>query len=69
MFIFRYYGKGSITHDNYVQFIRHDTLGFEYLDQSKNFVPQVAVNLLDVGRGKFCIDRIVLLDLYFIRLF
>jgi len=48
----RYYGKGSITHDNYVQFIRHDTLGFEYLDQSKNFVPQVGVKLLDVGRGK-----------------
>ena len=23
------------------QFIRHDTLGFEYLDQSKNFAPQV----------------------------
>jgi len=48
----RYYGKGSITHDNYVQFIRHDTLGFEYLEQSKNFVPQVAVKLHDVGRGK-----------------
>ena len=24
-----------------LQFIRHDTLGFEYLDQSKNFAPQV----------------------------
>ena len=37
----RYYGTGRITHDNYVQFIRHDALGFEYIDQSKNFVPQV----------------------------
>ena len=25
------------------QFIRHDTLGFEYLDQSKNFAPQVKI--------------------------
>ena len=25
----------------FTQFIRHDTLGFEYLDQSKNFAPQV----------------------------
>ena len=37
----RYYGKGSITNDNYVQFIRHDTLGFEYIEQSQNFVAQV----------------------------
>ena len=51
----RYYGTGKITHENYVQFIRylwslnpktniwcrHDALGFEYIDQSKNFVPQV----------------------------
>ena len=69
--LFRYYGTGRITHENYVQFIRcllllsnscffyvvfflfsflssskissprHDALGFEYIDQSKNFVPQV----------------------------
>ena len=39
--IFRYYGKGSITNDNYIQFIRHDTLGFEYIEQSQNFVAQV----------------------------
>jgi len=37
----RYYGQGNITQDQYIQFIRHDTLGFEYLDQSKNFAPQV----------------------------
>merc|ERR1719370_42069 len=37
----RYYGTGRITHENYVQFIRHDALGFEYIDQSKNFAPQV----------------------------
>ena len=37
----RYYGQGRITHDNYIQFIRHFTLGDEYLDQSKNYVPQV----------------------------
>ncbi|QQP49010.1 Uncharacterized protein FKW44_009520 [Caligus rogercresseyi] len=29
----RYYGQGRITRDNYVQFIRHFTLGDEYLDQ------------------------------------
>ena len=39
---FRYYGQGRITHDNYIQFIRHFTLGDEYLDQSKNYVPQVS---------------------------
>lgn len=37
----RYYGQGRITHDNYVQFIRHFTLGDEYLDQSKNYVPRI----------------------------
>ncbi|XP_040569888.1 uncharacterized protein [Lepeophtheirus salmonis] len=37
----RYYGQGRITHDNYIQFIRHFTLGDEYLEQSKNYVPQV----------------------------
>jgi len=37
----RYYAQGNISQDQYIQFIRHDTLGFEYLDQSKNFAPQV----------------------------
>ncbi|XP_040569115.1 uncharacterized protein [Lepeophtheirus salmonis] len=37
----RYYGQGRITRDNYIQFIRHFTLGDEYLDQSKNYVPTV----------------------------
>ena len=47
----RYYGTGRITHDNYVQFIRHDALGFEYIDQSKNFVPQVNITI-DVEKFK-----------------
>jgi len=37
----RYYGQGKITHDNYVQLIRHFTLVDEYLEQSKNYVPQI----------------------------
>ena len=41
----RYYGQGKITHDNYVQMIRHFTLVDEYLEQSKNYVPQI-------GKGK-----------------
>ena len=28
----RYYGQGKITHDNYVQMIRHFTLVDEYLE-------------------------------------
>ena len=39
--ISRYYAQGNVSQDQYIQFIRHDTLGFEYLDQSKNFAPQV----------------------------
>ena len=41
MFV-RYYAQGNVSQDQYIQFIRHDTLGFEYLDQSKNFAPQVS---------------------------
>lgn len=37
----RYYGQGRITHDNYIQFIRHFTLGDEYLEQSQNYVSRV----------------------------
>ena len=37
----RYYGQGNITEDNYIQFIKHDTLSSEYLNQSKNFVVYV----------------------------
>ena len=39
----RYYAQGNVSQDQYIQFIRHDTLGFEYLDQSKNFAPQVRI--------------------------
>ncbi|XP_071745001.1 uncharacterized protein [Lepeophtheirus salmonis] len=35
----RYYGQGKITYDNYIQYIRHITLGDEYLEQSQNYVP------------------------------
>ena len=31
----RYYGQGNITEDNYVQFIKHDTISSEYLNQSR----------------------------------
>ena len=41
LYYFRYYAQGNVSQDQYIQFIRHDTLGFEYLDQSKNFAPQV----------------------------
>ena len=37
----RYYGQGNITEDNYVQFIKHDTISSEYLNQSRNFVQHV----------------------------
>ena len=37
----RYYGQGNITEDNFIQFIKHDTLSSEYLNQSKNFVSYV----------------------------
>ena len=40
----RYYGQGNITEDNYIQFIKHDTLRSEYLNQSKNFVVYVREN-------------------------
>ena len=41
----RYYGQGNITEDNYIQFIKHDTLSSEYLNQSKNFVVYVAAQI------------------------
>ena len=47
----RYYGQGKITHDNYVQMIRHFTLVDEYLEQSKNYVPQIGKGILV---SKFC---------------
>ncbi|XP_071745193.1 atrial natriuretic peptide receptor 1 isoform X2 [Lepeophtheirus salmonis] len=43
----RYYGQGRITNDNYIQFIRHITLGDEYLKQSQNYVP----NMRDLYQG------------------
>ena len=36
----RYYGQGNITEDNFAQFIKHDILGSQYLNQSKNFLNQ-----------------------------
>ena len=45
----RYYGQGKITHDNYVQLIRHFTLVDEYLEQSKNYVPQIMWSTLIKG--------------------
>ena len=33
-----------------MQFIRHDTLGFEYIDQSRNFVPQVKLCIATIYR-------------------
>ena len=48
----RYYGQGKITHDNYVQLIRHFTLVDEYLEQSKNYVPQIGKGILPyIGFG------------------
>ena len=41
----RYYGQGNITEDNYVQFIKHDTISSEYLNQSRNFVTYVREEL------------------------
>ena len=41
IWLLRYYGQGNITEDNYIQFIKHDTLSSEYLNQSKNFVVYV----------------------------
>ncbi|CAB4057328.1 Speract receptor,Guanylate cyclase 32E,Receptor-type guanylate cyclase gcy-28,Receptor-type guanylate cyclase gcy-1,Receptor-type guanylate cyclase gcy-4,Soluble guanylate cyclase gcy-35,Receptor-type guanylate cyclase gcy-20,Heat-stable enterotoxin receptor,Olfactory guanylyl cyclase GC-D,Atrial natriuretic peptide receptor 2,Atrial natriuretic peptide receptor 1,Receptor-type guanylate cyclase gcy-13,Retinal guanylyl cyclase 2,Receptor-type guanylate cyclase gcy-12,Receptor-type guanylate cyclase Gyc76C len=41
----RYYGQGNITEDNYIQFIRHDTLSSEYLNKSQNFVKEVRQDL------------------------
>lgn len=40
-FLLRYYGQGNITEDNYIQFIKHDIISSEYLNQSKNFVSEV----------------------------
>ena len=39
-----YLGQGNLTEDNYVQFIKHDTLSSAYLNQSINFVPYVRKN-------------------------
>ena len=41
----RFYGQGQVTHDNYIQFVRNFKLGDEYLNQAKNYVPQI-------GEGK-----------------
>lgn len=40
----RYYGQGNLTQDNYIQFIKHDTLSSAYLNQSINFVAYVRKN-------------------------
>ena len=69
----RYYGQGKITHDNYVQLIRHFTLVNEYLDQSKNYVPQIGQgersywdNALTKLISKYEAVRIILLHLIII---
>ena len=47
----RYYGQGNITEDNYVQFIKHDTISSEYLNQSRNFVTYVREEFERVKEG------------------
>ena len=46
----RYYGQGNITEDNFIQFIKHDTLSSEYLNQSKNFVSYVRSEFEELKR-------------------
>ena len=53
----RYYGQGNITEDNYVQFIKHDTISSEYLNQSRNFVQHVrlvSIALFFIFSVNFC---------------
>ena len=46
----RYYGQGNLTEDNYVQFIKHDTLSSAYLNQSINFVPYIRKNFQKIKK-------------------
>lgn len=36
-----YYGRGSLTADNYIKYIRHETLSTDLLVASLNYVPTV----------------------------
>ena len=45
-----------------MQFIRHDRLGFEYIDQSKNFVPQVGGQCLQLYKLKFMLMFFLLIS-------
>ena len=36
-----HYHQGYISDNNYKEFLKHDTLQAEYLNHSRNFVPQV----------------------------
>ena len=40
----RYYGQGKITHDNYVQLIRHFTLVDEYYESAVSSVETATEN-------------------------
>ena len=48
----RYYGQGNLTQDNYIQFIKHDTLSSAYLNQSVNFVAYVRKNFEKIKKVK-----------------
>ncbi len=50
----RYYGQGNLTQDNYIQFIKHDTLSSAYLNQSVNFVAYVRKNFEKIKKVFFC---------------
>lgn len=36
-----YFGRGSLSSDKYVDYIRHDVLGKDLLNQTLNYVPSV----------------------------
>ena len=50
----RYYGQGNITEDNYVQFIKHDTISSEYLNQSRT--GKAVFNSVEWLTGHFPLD-------------
>ena len=47
------YLQGNLTQDNYVQFIKHDTLSSAYLNQSVNFVAYVRKNFEKIKKVQF----------------
>ena len=36
-----YYARGSLRHENYINYVRHDALGSDLLNSSLKFVPAV----------------------------